>query len=69
MESWFGDPYGNEIPIDCDDITMTRILGATTELEWYSLLCGYLRKDLVRAQQQLYQQYEVRLKMGEYSYC
>ena len=29
---------------------MTRILGATTELGWFSLLCGYLRKDLVCAQ-------------------
>ena len=32
LESWFDDPYGDEIPIDCDDVTMTRILGATTEL-------------------------------------
>ena len=41
----------DEIPIDCDDVTMTRILGATTKLRWFSLLCGYLRKDLVCAQQ------------------
>ena len=40
LESWFDDPYGDEIPIDCDNVTMTRILGATTELRWFSLLCG-----------------------------
>ena len=63
LESWFDDPYGDEIPIDCDDVTMTRILGATTELGWFSLLCGYLRKDLVRAQQ-LHYTYIDSMKSG-----
>ena len=63
LESWFEDPYGDEIPIHCDDVTMTRILGATTELGWFSLLCGYLRKDLVRAQQ-LHYTYIDSMKSG-----
>ena len=49
LESWFDNPYGDEIPIDCDNVTMTRILGATTKLGRFSLLCGHLRKDLVHA--------------------
>ena len=39
MKSWFGDPYGDEIPIGCDDLTMNRILGATTQLGGDILYC------------------------------
>ena len=42
---------------------MTKILGATTKLGWFFLLCGYLRKDLVRAQQ-LHYNYINSMKSG-----
>ena len=63
LESWFANPYGDEIPINCDNVTMPSILGATTKLGWFSLLCGYLRKELVRAQQ-LHYTYIDSMKSG-----
>ena len=64
LESRFEDPYGDELPIHCDDATMARLLGATTELGWFSLLCGYRRKELVRAQQLHYTHSIDSLKSG-----
>ena len=60
LTSWFADPYGDEIDIDCDDAALNRKMQATTELGWFSLLCGYLHTDLVSAQTCYYQQIESR---------
>ena len=36
LKSWFDDPYGDEIPTDCDDLTMNRILGVVFSVVWVS---------------------------------
>ena len=60
LKSWFTDPYGDEIEIDCSDAALNRTLRATTDLGWFSLLCGYLHTDLVSVQTCYYQQLESR---------
>ena len=60
LTSWFADPYGDEIDINCGDAALNQTMQATTELCWFSLLCRYLHTDLVSAQTCYYQQIESR---------
>ena len=54
LTSWFNDPYGNEILLNCADPTSQSTLLEQLELGWFATLSGFLHPNLIELQHRYY---------------
>ena len=54
LNSWFQDPYGDEISVRCADPSTRSTLFNQLNLGWFATLAGFLHPDMIETQHRYY---------------